>query len=251
MATSRIEIDTRLGFGRGSAVREYWLERCQGFYAVRPDGRRLGRVKRVETEMEGTFLRLTGFRARTIPLSAVETVWPGASLLLVCDQQVDQPSQAETPRAQARTRPAWMDETLPWWELIGETEGSREDSIVGPNEPRSRMTGAVAAFRSMLETLVNTVAARAKRLFENLWALAQSFRRNARRASVKTLHATNRARMSARSAMRTTARRTRLRVARSLFGVAVWIGGSGECIFDTGGERQRPAADEQDTEEIG
>jgi hypothetical protein len=37
MATSRLESDTHLVFGRGSAVREYWLMRCQGFSAVRVD----------------------------------------------------------------------------------------------------------------------------------------------------------------------------------------------------------------------
>ena len=89
MASSRPEMDTSLGFGRGSAVREYWLKRCQGFSAVRADGSRLGRVKRVETQMEGTFLRLTGLRARTLPLSAIETVCPGASLLVISDEHVD------------------------------------------------------------------------------------------------------------------------------------------------------------------
>ena len=77
-------MDTSLGFGRGSAVREYWLKRCQGFSAVRADGSHLGRVERVETQMEGTFLRTpTGLRARTLPLSAIETVWPSASLLVL------------------------------------------------------------------------------------------------------------------------------------------------------------------------
>jgi hypothetical protein len=99
MATSRfktdtpsVQSDTRPGFGRGSAVREYWLERCQGFSAVRSDGRALGRVKRVENRIDGTFLRLAGVRARTIPLASVETVWPGASLLLISDGEVDESS---------------------------------------------------------------------------------------------------------------------------------------------------------------
>jgi hypothetical protein len=233
-------------------VREYWLERCQGFYAVRLDGRRLGRVKRVERQIEGTFLRLTGFRARTIPVSAVETVWPGASLLLVSEQRVEKRSEAGLSRAPARRRPAWMDETLPWWELVGDASPPSQHSRAGAVELRRWLTTRLASFRSMMTSLANTVAPRAKAQMERLWKLARSFRRNAQRASAKTLHALDRARMNALSKTATTARRTRLRVAHSLVGIAVWVGGNRECLLGAARETRGHAADElDDTEEIG
>src|SRR6266511_797802 len=104
VATSRLEIDTHLGFGRGSAVREYWLMRCQGFSVMRADGRRLGRVKRVETHMEGTFLRLRGLRARTVHFSAVDTVWPDASLLVISDEHVHDGSRSEEHTSELQSR---------------------------------------------------------------------------------------------------------------------------------------------------
>lgn len=100
------------------------LKRSQGFFAVRSDGRPLGRVKRVENGMDGTFLRLAGVRARTIPLAWVETVWPGASLLLISDVEVDESSRLSMRSEAHRTRPAWEDETLPWWELVPEAPNS-------------------------------------------------------------------------------------------------------------------------------
>jgi hypothetical protein len=252
LATSRTEIDTRLGFGRGSAVREYWLERCQGFYAVRADGRRLGRVKRVETQIEGSFLLLTGFRARTIPLSAVEKVWPGASLLLVSEHQVEERSEAGLVRAPVRTRPAWMDETLPWWELVGDESPTTHHPIAGPVESQRQLTTRRASFHSMMTTLANTVAPQAKGQIERLRKSALLFRRNAERAGAKTLRVVNRARTRALGTIATNTSRTRLRVARWLFGIAVWVGGNRECLLGAARENRGRAADEaDDTEEIG
>jgi hypothetical protein len=252
LASPRTEIDARLGFGRGSAVREYWLERCQGFDAVRLDGRRLGRVKRVETQIEGTFLRLTGFRARTVPLSAVETVWPGASLLLVSEQQVEKRSEAGLSRAPVRGRPAWMDETVPWWELVGDASPPSHQIRTSLVESGRRLTTRLASFFSTMTTLANTIAPRVKGQMERFSKLARSLRRNAQRASAKTLHEVNRTRINALSTATTTARRIRLRVARSLVGLAVWVGGNRECLFGMAWEPRGHATDElDDTDEIG
>jgi len=163
MATSRfktntpsVQSDNRPGFGRGSAVREYWLERCQGFSAVRSDGRPLGRVKRVENRMDGTFLRLAGVRARTIPLASVETVWPGASLLLISDVEVDEGSRFAMRSQAPRTRPAWEDETLPWWELVAEAPNSSRSSnlpMVG-----AALSTTIASARSVIERATSAFA---------------------------------------------------------------------------------------------
>jgi len=125
MATEWLQTESRGGFGRGSAVRDYWLERCQGFKVIRADGRSLGRVRRLETNATGRFLRLTGFRSRVFPLSAVETVWPALSLLLVGQPETHQRSVSGPVDA---TRPSWADETLPWWELLGDDRSSVEDT---------------------------------------------------------------------------------------------------------------------------
>ena len=129
MASSRPEMDASLGFGRGSAVREYWLKRCQGFSAVRADGSRLGRVKRVETQMEGTFLRLTGLRARTLPLSAIETVCPSASVLVISDERVDVGSEVGVRSERADERSAWTETPVPWWELVDDVRARGTERV--------------------------------------------------------------------------------------------------------------------------
>jgi hypothetical protein len=81
-----VETYGRAGFGRGSAVREYWLTRCEGFRAIGADGRPLGHVRRLEPQRDGTLLlRLSGPRSRAIPLDAIEKVWPASSLLLLVE----------------------------------------------------------------------------------------------------------------------------------------------------------------------
>ena len=156
MASDAFESDSRPGFGRGSAVRDYWLERCEGFRAVRPDGRSLGRVRRLETRGDGTVLRLSGLRSRVVPLSAVEIVWPGASVLLIAEETVhpervrgpvdgvrDQshaylPSESSGRRSRRSQSPSsapipsWADDTLPWWELLEDDRSSVGNRISSP-----------------------------------------------------------------------------------------------------------------------
>jgi hypothetical protein len=129
MATERLQTESRPGFGRGSAVRDYWLERCQGFQVIRADGRSLGRVRRLETKATGTFLRLTGFRSRVFPLSAVEAVWPALSLLLIGQPETHQRSASGPVDA---IRPSWKEETLPWWELLEDERPSVKDRDSSP-----------------------------------------------------------------------------------------------------------------------
>jgi hypothetical protein len=268
-------LDTSVGFGRGSAVREYWLKRCQGFSAVRGDGSHLGRVKRVETQMEGTFLRLTGLRARTFPLSAIETVWPSASVLVISDEHVDVGSEASVGSEWADER-SWTEDTLPWWELVdgvgvrGTQHVNATSQRVRPRIPRFtldaiRMTPAlsleriealpktIAAWATNLvecaENLVRTGWARATPLVERGQNLVRAFAREVIRANRAIIQPLGRARIIAQTAVIAVTRRMRLRVARSLFRMGVWVGGSNAFALDPRCDR-RVDLDERDTEEI-
>lgn len=253
MATSRFKIDapstqtdTRTGFGRGSAVREYWLERCQGFSAVRSDGRPLGRVKRVESRMEGTFLRLTGVRARAVPIGAVDTVWPGASVLMISDEEVDGGSaRAAWSRAHPE-RAAWEDETLPWWELFDEGDSSPYSTALSEGSPQS----VVASARSLIEPTANAFARGVRRVVERSRTLTQALIEKAVRSSVRALQATHSAATGASRSLTKTTRRVRRRLARELFKVAVWIAGSRETILKLDDENRGSPVDDDDTEEI-
>jgi hypothetical protein len=254
MASSRPEIDPSLGFGRGSAVREYWLKRCQGFSAVRADGSHLGRVKRVETQMEGTFLRLTGLRARTLPLSAIETVCPSASLLVISDERVDLGSEVSVGFDRADKRPAWTEDTVPWWELVdgvrarGTEQLNAASQRVRPRSPRltldaPRITRALSLER--MEPLAKTIAARASNLVERAENLVRTFARVVIRASRVTVKKLGNARVIAQTGV---IRCSRLRVAHSLFRMGVWVGGRNAFAL----EARRDGwveVDERDTEE--
>jgi hypothetical protein len=254
VATSRFKIDapstqtdTRTGFGRGSAVREYWLERCQGFSAVRSDGRPLGRVKRVESRMEGTFLRLTGVRARAVPIGAVDTVWPGASVLMISDEEVDGGSgKAAWSRAHPE-RPAWEDETLPWWELFADGEDSSHHSAAPSGESPPSV---VASARSLFEPTANAVARGVRRVVERCRTLTQALIEKAVRSSVRALQATHSAATGASRSLKKTTRRVRRRLAGELFKVAVWIAGSRETILKLDDENRGSPVDDDDTAEI-
>jgi hypothetical protein len=256
MASSRPEMDTSLGFGRGSAVREYWLKRCQGFSAVRADGSRLGRVKRVETQMEGTFLRLTGLRARTLPLSAIEIVCPGASLLVISDEHVDLGSELSVGSERADERSAWTEDTVPWWELVDGVRARGTEHVnaasqrILPRSPRltpdaPRMTLALSLER--MELLAKTIAARAN-LVERAQNLVRTFARKAIRATRATVQTLGKARMIAHTALLGVTRRSRLRVAHSLFRMGVWVGGRNAFALEARHDRW-VEADERDTEE--
>ena len=255
MATSRFKTDTpsvqsdsRPGFGRGSAVREYWLERCQGFSAVRSDGRPLGRVKRVENRMDGTFLRLAGVRARTIPLASVETVWPGASLLLISDVEVDESSRFAMRSEVPRTRPAWEDETLPWWELVPEAPNSSRYSnllMVG-----AALSTTSASARSVIERATSAFATQLGRQTERSRTLTRAVAQTARRFTLAALDAAYSARRQASKSATKTTRRLRRRLALTLFAIAVWIAGSSETSLNPGHEGRRSAVDDEDTAEF-
>jgi hypothetical protein len=259
MATSRVEGDPHLGFGRGSAVREYWLMRCQGFSAMRADGRRLGRVKRIDTHIGGSFLRLTGLRARTVPLSAVDTVWPGASVLIISNERAcDRPEDRVGPR-RADRRPAWTEDTVPWWELVdGEAVGA--SNHVKAASPRVRPRSArlaldasrmrtLALFRTRLQPFVKAFAARATSLVGRAQSLARTLARKAVRASRTTCRALESAWMVTQNAVRASSRRIRVRVARLLVRIAVWVGGSNEFAVDACRD-SRLQVGELDTEEM-
>jgi hypothetical protein len=259
VATSRLEIDTHLGFGRGSAVREYWLMRCQGFYVVRADGRRLGQVKRVETHMEGTFLRVRGLRARTVHFSAVDTVWPGASLLVISDEHVHDGSEDKVGPLRADRRPAWIDDTVPWWELVdGANPGATEHVNAAPPRipPHSaqftlhpaRMQTLALSFKRV-EPFAKAFAARTTNLVDGARNLARTFAGKAIRATRATLQALDSGRRTARSAVLATTGRMRLRVARSLVRIAVCVGGSNAFAVDDCHDSQL-RVDELVTEEI-
>jgi hypothetical protein len=128
-------------FGRGNPVRDYWLEHCDGFEAIGTNGRHLGRVSRFATPQGAAFLRLGGRRSRVVPVSAVERVWPAASMLVIADPDVGKQRDGRTPTRQvtsrglpdeksqnaseknlaaSTSRQPWEDETIPWWELVSE-----------------------------------------------------------------------------------------------------------------------------------
>jgi hypothetical protein len=252
-------MDTHLGFGRGSAVREYWLMRCQGFSVVRADGRRLGRVKRVETHMEGILLRLTGLRARTVPLSAVDTVWPGASVLVISDEPIGERSEGSVGRAQTDRRPAWTEDNVPWWDLVeDEPPEAREHANAtspraGPRSPRFPLAAprlrTSALPRRSVEPFAKAFAARTTDLVERAQNLARTLARQAIRVSRTTVEALDGARLTAQGRLLTTTRRIRLRIARLLLRTAVWVGGTN--AFAAGASQDnRLELDESDTEEI-
>jgi hypothetical protein len=261
MATSRLEIDTHVGFGRGSAVREYWLTRCQGFSAVRANGGRLGRVKRVETNMEGTFLRLTGFRARMVPLSDVDSVLPAASLLVVSNGPLDEGAGDGLPPARAERRPSWTDDTVPWWELVdAKTAGAGARGHLNSASRRvrpGRARFAVQARRirtpalsiKRAEPFAKGFAARATLLVERARNLARTFARNAIRANRATCQELDNRWMTAQSAVLAAIRRIRGGTARLLFRIAAWVGGSNAFAVSVRPDSQ-PVIDEPDTDEI-
>jgi hypothetical protein len=261
MATSRLEIDTHVGFGRGSAVREYWLTRCRGFSAVRADGGRLGRVKRVETNMEGTFLRLTGFRARMVPLSAVDSVLPAASLLVVSNEPLDEGAEDGLPPARAERRQSWTDDTVPWWEIVdAKPARAGASGHVNPASRRVRPGRARFALQARCirtlalcikraEPFAKAFAARATILVERARNLARTFARKAIRANRATCQELDYSWMTAQSAMLLAIRRIRGGIARSLVRIAAWVGGSDAFAVSVRPDSQ-PVIDEPDTEEI-
>jgi hypothetical protein len=215
MATERLQTEGRGGFGRGSAVRDYWLERCQGFRVIRADGRSLGRVRRLETKATGTFLRLTGFRSRVFPLSAIETVWPALSLLLVGQPETHHRSVSGPVDA---TRPSWVDETVPWWELLEDDRSSVEDTdelppLAVPQRPWQRWQ-----MRGRCKQLSIVVRRQGQKSWELTRAMVDeipSWLAAARAAGAKTIA------------------RGRFALGRLLLRLAVWVAGGRNPLFGT------------------
>jgi hypothetical protein len=109
MHPSTGEPDLPRVFGRGSPVHAYWVERCVGFTAVEADGRRLGRIRRVEPAAPEAMLVIGRFRRRTVPATAVESVWPRESVVLIAEPEANGRARAE--------RDDRYGDTVPWFEL--------------------------------------------------------------------------------------------------------------------------------------
>jgi hypothetical protein len=252
MAASRFKLgpasaqaDTRIGFGRGSAVREYWLERCHGFSAVGSDGRPLGRVKRIEIRMEGAFLRLTGIRAREVPVAAIDTVWPSASVLMISAERTGARSRQAAGREVDSERPAWEDETLPWWELFADGDHSST-----ARSAEWRPFSIIASARSILERRANAVATCMTRFIERSRSLTNRLVVEALRSSVRTSQAARSAAARFSRGLAKTRRRARRKLARKLFGIAIWIAGNREVILNPDPQDRSSGFDDEDTAEI-
>jgi hypothetical protein len=87
--------EPQLGFGPGSPVREYWLERCVGFRLLDADGKPLGRVIDVvedaEDEEELVLVCRRGLRRQFVAAADVDTVWPAHFLLVLADEPATDP----------------------------------------------------------------------------------------------------------------------------------------------------------------
>lgn len=139
------------GFGRGTAVRDYWLGRCHGFRVTRADGRSLGVVKAIGHQDGQAVLRVG--RRLAIPVDMIETVWPSTSVAVVADrgESAGRLPYIEADHGHAR----WEDDTLPWWELVEQEDarvGRSRDAVVvrrlaGGVSLRARRTARVAADR--------------------------------------------------------------------------------------------------------
>ena len=254
MASSTVPPTVR-SFGRGNPVHTYWLERCDGFEAIRADGRSMGRVQRFESPDGRAFLRLGGFRSRTVPVSAVDMVWPALSLLLVADSDTATEKQAGTSdlalsdpglqegapqsatsfdRAARRagdrhlagetSRPRWEDETLPWWELLPEN-GHADGAPKPPRGQFSRERRWTAAQRYVFSDAVRKVAVWTGNHSQKLAAL--SFRQVGKGwhlTSVR-LHAVGDRCLTAYAFAADLIARKRLVLGRLLLRFAVWVGG--------------------------
>ena len=243
-----IQSDNRRGFGRGSAVREYWLERCQGFAAVDADGQPLGRVKRVEMRVEGTFLRLTGLRAREVPVDAIETVWPSASVLTISTETAGAGSRDAAAIEQDAKRATWEDETLPWWELFAEGVPAIHSSTASGTG--RRLLPSAASARSTLGRRANAVATRGSRLIDRSRTLIGALRVATVRYSVRASRAVLSAAARGARGLARARRRARQEVARKLFALATWVAPSPEAILSPDPQDGRGEFEDEDTAEI-
>jgi hypothetical protein len=241
-------------FGRGSPVRDYWLEHCDGFEAIGTNGRHLGRVSRFATPQGAAFLRLGGRRSRIVPVSAVERVWPAASMLVIADPDVpeqrdrgtrnrhftsqgraDERSQnaSEANLAVGTSRQPWEDETVPWWELVSVDPSADEaatpshfPSVASPflNAMRQRAASGGSALREFSELISDKsrkLVALVLRGFRRGWRVT---RIGLRMAGKKCL--------AARAFGANLATRGRLRLGRILIRLALWVAGNEAQLGD-------------------
>jgi hypothetical protein len=222
------QIESGPGFGRGSPVREYWLRRCEGFQAIRADGRPLGRVTRLETLPEGNFLRLRGRRSRVFPLSAVATVWPAASILLIADAQAQEGASRASGdfRVRSGLTPSWEDETIPWWELV-QDGGLAAEIPASPSRKAASVFRAASVAGCLSQKLVLGIGRRSKQVVHAAWRRGQSSWETTH-ARLRTIPSRGRA---ARASGAILLARGRLALARSLLRVAVWVAGDRQRLL--------------------
>lgn len=198
--------------------------------------------------MEGTFLRLTGIRAREVPVAAIDTVWPSASVLTISAEGPDAGSRKAVGTELHSERRAWEDETLPWWELFADG-GHSGHSLTAP-KAGWRPFSIVASARSPLERTANSVASWIRRLIERSRALRKALVVQAVRFSVRTSQAARSASARALRGWAKTSRRARRKLARMMLNLAIWIAGSKETILLSDPQDGRGGFDEDDTAEI-
>jgi hypothetical protein len=222
------QIESGAGFGRGSPVREYWLRRCEGFQAIGADGRHLGRIRRLETRPEGNFLRLRGLRARVFPLSAVATVWPVASVLLIAEIEAEEGARAGSGDLGVRSglTPSWEDETLPWWELV-QDRGLSEEIPPRPRRQAASVFRAASVAGRLSQKLVVRIGSRSKQVADAAHRGGQSGW-DTTHAWLRTIPSRCRA---ARASGAILLARGRLALARSLLRVAVWVAGDRQRLL--------------------
>ena len=257
VAFQAVHTERGRAFGRGSPVCDYWLERCQGFEAVGSDGRRLGRVRRFETPHGDAFLRLGRLRSRVVPVSAVEVVWPAASLLLIADPDtakedvgtpdpsISDPGPREAPQGASSldrvggwvtdahlptstSRPRWEDETLPWWELVQDDDARDEaskppggSSLLGRRWTviRPYVSGGRGAVRELSRWMIEHA--------QTLVALLLRRARDGWHVTCVALRFVGKRCVAARAFAANLVRRERLVLGRLLFRLAVWVAGDG------------------------
>lgn len=194
--------------------------------------------------MEGTFLRMTGVRGRALPLSAVDTVWPAESVLLISSEEHVQRSRVAVPQEEHSARPGWEDETLPWWELVPDLpSGSfldRRDGI--------RPLPAIASVPSLIKGAIEAFASYLGRLMKQAPGLARALASKAARISLAALRAVDSARVRASRRLGAGMRRFRRRLAVALLQGAVWIAGSREELLEP--NLARDSVEDEDTAEI-
>ena len=248
-------------FGRGSPVRDYWLEHCDGFEAFSINGRHLGRVNRFESPEGTAFLRLGGRRSRVVPTSAVERVWPAASMLVIADAGLfekknertgnrhftnralrSEESQESSERnlAVGASRPGWQDDTVPWWEVVPENgridEAARPPQFASLKLPWSAIRqDALNGGRPVLE-LSRRIGDHARKLV----AVVLSRSRNGWSMARRGMRVVGKQCLVAGAFGANLVARGRLRLGRLLIRLAVWVAGDYGHLEDEIARRGRP-----------